>query len=177
MDIIAERLGIDPLALRLKNVLKRGELVRTGMKPLDGDISVGLRKTAEALGWRRRPGADGRGLGLACGFMNAGAFPVSIAIVRLHADGSATLLVGTTEIGQGARTVLSQIAAEELALPLSEVTVARGDTDALPFARSTRSSRPTTLTGPAPHPPPPPARDPLPQLRAQPLPAPPHAPP
>ena len=147
MDIIAERLGIDPLALRLKNVLKRGELVRTGMKPLDGDISVGLRKTAEALGWRRRPGADGRGLGLACGFMNAGAFPVSIAIVRLHADGSATLLVGTTEIGQGARTVLSQIAAEELALPLSEVTVARGDTDAMPFDRSTGSSRSTTLMG------------------------------
>src|SRR2546425_1086051 len=147
MDIIAERLGIDPLALRLKNVLKRGELVRTGMKPLDGDISVGLRKTAAALGWRRRPGADGRGLGLACGFMNAGAFPVSIAIVRLHADGSATLLVGTTEIGQGARTVLSQIAAEELALPLSEVTVARGDTDAMPFDRSTGSSRSTTLMG------------------------------
>src|SRR2546425_13027572 len=52
MDIIAERLGIDPLALRLKKVLKRGDLVRTGMKPPGGDISAGLRKPAEALGWR-----------------------------------------------------------------------------------------------------------------------------
>lgn len=147
MDIIAERLEIDPIELRLKNLLKRGELVRAGMKPLDADISTGLRKTAEALRWRAGPTARGRGLGLACGFMNAGAFPVSIALVRLHADASATLLVGTTEMGQGARTVLSQIAAEELALPLSKVTVTRGDTDAMPFDRSTGSSRSTTLMG------------------------------
>ena len=147
MDVIAERLGLDPLALRLKNLLRRGEIVRAGMKPLDADIAEGLRKTARALGWRGRATTSGRGLGLACGITNAGAFPVSIALVRLHADGSATVLAGSTEIGQGVRTVLSQIAAEELALPLSQVTVARGDTDAMPFDRSTGASRSTTLMG------------------------------
>ena len=147
MDIIADRLGIDPLDLRLKNLLRRGDRVRTGMKPLDGDVALGLKKTVKALAWRGRRSANGRGLGFACGFMNAGAFPVSIALVRLHADGSATLLVGSTEIGQGVRTVLSQIAAEQLALPMSKITVARGDTDAMPFDRSTGSSRSTTLMG------------------------------
>ena len=147
MDVIAGRLGLDPLALRLKNLLGRGEPVRKGMKPLDADIALGLRKTAKALGWRGRATTDGRGLGLACGVTNAGAFPVSIALVRLHADGSATVLAGSTEIGQGVRTVLSQIAAEELALPLAKVTVAGGDTDAMPFDRSTGASRSTTLMG------------------------------
>jgi len=147
MDVIAERLGLDPLELRLRNLLKRGELLRKGMKPLDGDMALGLRKTARALGWRGRATPTGRGLGLACGVTNAGAFPVSIAVVRLHADGSATVLSGSTEIGQGVRTVLSQIVAEELALPLSKVTVARGDTDAMPFDRSTGASRSTTLMG------------------------------
>jgi CO/xanthine dehydrogenase Mo-binding subunit len=146
MDIIADRLRIDPLELRLKNLLERGARVKKGMKPLDADISMGLRKTAEALGWSAGR-VTGRGLGLACGFMGAGAFPVSMAIARLHADGSATLLTGTTEIGQGARTVLAQIAAEELALPLSMVIVAQPDTASSPFDRSTGASRSTTLMG------------------------------
>ncbi len=147
IDMLADRLGIDPLEMRLKNLFKPGEEVRAGMKPLDGDISVGLRKTAELLGvGLERPEAD-KGVGIACGVMNAGAFPVSIAIVRLHADGSATLLTGTTEIGQGSRTVLSQIAAEELVLPLSLVTAVRPDTAVAPFDRSTGASRSTTLMG------------------------------
>jgi CO/xanthine dehydrogenase Mo-binding subunit len=146
LDVIAERLGLDPLALRLRNLIGRGERVRAGMKPLDGDIGDGLRRTAAALGGRGAVGRN-RGRGLACGVMNAGAFPVSIALVRLHADGSATVLAGSTELGQGVRTALSQIAAEELALPLAVVTVARSDTDAMPFDRSTGSSRSTTLMG------------------------------
>jgi CO/xanthine dehydrogenase Mo-binding subunit len=147
MDVIAERLRLDPLALRLKNLLRRGERIRKGLKPLDADLAVGLRRTARALGWPRRAARPGRGVGLACGVTNAGAFPVSIALVRLHADGSATVLAGSTEIGQGVRTVLSQIAAEALALPLSRVGVAPGDTDAMPFDRSTGASRSTTLMG------------------------------
>ncbi|HWP34254.1 MAG TPA: xanthine dehydrogenase family protein molybdopterin-binding subunit, partial [Thermodesulfobacteriota bacterium] len=147
MDILAERLGMDPLELRLKNLLRRGETVRSGLAPLDADLATGLRRTAEALGWGAPPRGAGRGLGLALGIMNAGAFPVSTALVRLHADGSASVLAGTTEIGQGARTVLAQIAAEELALPLARVAVESPDTAAVPFDRSTGSSRSTTLMG------------------------------
>ncbi len=147
IDMLAERLGIDPLEMRLKNLFRPGEEIRAGMKPLDGDIAVGLRKTAELIGMSPEREEDDKGVGIACGVMNAGAFPVSIAIVRLHADGSATLLTGTTEIGQGSRTVLSQIAAEELSLPLHLVHVAQPDTASAPFDRSTGASRSTTLMG------------------------------
>ena len=81
--------------------------------------------------------------------MNAGAFPLSSAIVRLHADGSASALVGSTEMGQGTRTVMCQLVAEELALSLDQVHVGGADTSVTPFDRSTGASRSTTVMGAA----------------------------
>jgi CO/xanthine dehydrogenase Mo-binding subunit len=81
--------------------------------------------------------------------MNAGAYPLSSAIVRLHADGSASALVGSTEMGQGTRTVMAQLIAEELDLPLDQVRVGGADTSVTPFDRSTGASRSTTVMGAA----------------------------
>jgi CO/xanthine dehydrogenase Mo-binding subunit len=75
--------------------------------------------------------------------------PVSVALVRLLADGSVILIAGTTEVGQGARTVLSQIVAQELSLPVERVTMRGTDTEATPFDRSTGASRSTTVMGSA----------------------------
>ena len=75
--------------------------------------------------------------------------PVSVALVRLLADGSVILLAGTTEVGQGARTVLSQIVAHELALPIDSITMRGTDTSTTPFDRSTGASRSTTVMGSA----------------------------
>jgi CO/xanthine dehydrogenase Mo-binding subunit len=72
---------------------------------------------------------------------------VSEAIVRLHADGSVTVLASAVEMGQGARTVLAQIAAEVLAVPLTRVTVVQPDTAITPYDQTTSSSRSTTMTG------------------------------
>src|SRR5204862_255094 len=72
---------------------------------------------------------------------------VSSAMVRLHADGSATLLTATVEIGQGARTTLSQIVAQELALPLDRVRIARPEIGMSPYDQATSASRSTTLMG------------------------------
>jgi CO/xanthine dehydrogenase Mo-binding subunit len=72
---------------------------------------------------------------------------VSTAIVRLHADGSVSVLASTVEMGQGARTALAQIAAEVLAVPLAKVTVAPPDTAITPYDQTTSSSRSTTMTG------------------------------
>ncbi|HXK30084.1 MAG TPA: molybdopterin cofactor-binding domain-containing protein, partial [Candidatus Binatia bacterium] len=77
------------------------------------------------------------------------AMPVSVALVRLLADGSVILSAGTTEVGQGARTILCQIAAQELALPVESVTMGGTDTLATPFDRSTGASRSTTVMGSA----------------------------
>src|SRR5262249_24087859 len=105
MDVIAERLGLDPLELRLKNVLARGEVFIEGDRPVDCDYAGGLRKAAAAIGWNE-PVSLRRGRGIACTIKAPLAPSVSSAMVRLHADGSATLLSATVEIGQGARTTL-----------------------------------------------------------------------
>jgi len=69
--------------------------------------------------------------------------------VRLLADGSVIVMAGSTEVGQGARTVLSQIVAEELQMPVEQVTMRGTDTAATPFDRSTGASRSTTVMGSA----------------------------
>jgi CO/xanthine dehydrogenase Mo-binding subunit len=152
MDIMATQLGMDPLQFRLHNLVAPGEEVRRGKRPLEGNLAVGLQRVAQAIGWGQaktsqpRPGIR-RGMGIACAVTNAGASPISTALARLHADGSATLLVGTTEIGQGSRSALAQIGAEELCLPFASVRTIASDTNAVPYDRSTGASRSTTLMG------------------------------
>jgi CO/xanthine dehydrogenase Mo-binding subunit len=72
---------------------------------------------------------------------------VSEAIVRLHADGSVTVLASAVEMGQGTRTVLAQIASEVLSVPLTSVTVVQPDTAVTPYDQTTSSSRSTAMTG------------------------------
>jgi CO/xanthine dehydrogenase Mo-binding subunit len=146
MDIVAERLGIDPLDIRLTNLLRRGEVFAEGDLPIDTDFHGSLQRAAEAIGWGT-PLSRHRGRGLACVIKAPLAPSISSALVRLHADGSITLLTGTVEIGQGARTVLSQIVAEELAVPLSWVRLAQPEFGMSPYDQATSSSRSTTLMG------------------------------
>src|SRR5262245_46091766 len=102
--------------------------------------------TAAAIGWGQ-PLQRGRGRGLACDIKAPLAPSVASALVRMHADGSVTLLAGTVEMGQGARTVLSQIVAEELTLPLTWVRLAQPESGTSPYDQATSSSRSTTLVG------------------------------
>ena len=148
IDEVARRAEIDPLQFRRQNLLRRGEEVRPGGKPLDADLIGDIEKAAAAIGWGRERITD-RGLGLSVGLLAAGAHPVSMATVRLGPDGRAAVLVGTTEMGQGARTVLGQIAAEVLALPPKDVRVDGADTRFTPYDRSTGASRSTTVAGKA----------------------------
>ncbi|HWP35476.1 MAG TPA: molybdopterin cofactor-binding domain-containing protein [Thermodesulfobacteriota bacterium] len=149
MDTLAERLGMDPLEFRLKNLLGRGETLLPGATPVDADLPGDLRALAAAIGWSPPAAAPRRGVGLAVGVTDSEAAPVSTALVRLLADGSAVVLAGSTEVGQGVRTVLAQIVAEELGLPLARVVVRGTDTGVTPFDRSTGASRSTTVMGSA----------------------------
>jgi CO/xanthine dehydrogenase Mo-binding subunit len=146
VDEIARRCGIDSLQLRRENLCTPGEELRAGGKSLDADLVGDVEKVAEAIGWGG-PRAPWRGRGVSVGLLAAGAHPVSAATVRLEADGTAVVLVGTTEKGQGARTVMAQIAAEELRLSLERVRVQGADTRYTPYDRSTGASRSTTLAG------------------------------
>ena len=156
VDIIAADLGLDPLEIRLKNMLARGEEVRKGRRPLDGDPAGGLRLAAQAVAWsgKEEPGAaenDGTGLvtgkGLGCNLSGVGSSPTSTALVRMHVDGTLTVLVGTTELGQGSRSAMAQVVSQELTVPMGDVDVISSDTSMVPYDRSTGSSRSTTLMG------------------------------
>lgn len=149
MDILAQRLNLDTLHFRKQNLLRRGESPRPGMRPLDGDFVEVLERAAKAMRWDEAPSRPNRAKGMAMSMSDPGAAPPSIALARFNTDGSLTLLVGSTEIGQGSRTVLSQIAACELGIPLDEVYVAHADTLTGPFDPRTSSSRTTTVTGSA----------------------------
>ncbi len=145
MDEAADRLGIDPVELRLLNLVRPGEQILPGKRGLDADLAADLDLLAESLGWPN-PGPD-RHAGFGLSASDAGAFPVSTAMVRIHADGSASALTGATELGQGSRTVLAQIIAEELGLNADQVTVVASDTGVTPYERTTGASRTTTLAG------------------------------
>ena len=149
MDTIADRLGIDPLEYRLSQLLDRGEVLKPGSTPVDADLRAGMQAAVAPLPWRKATRRSGTGVGVAVGVSDSEAMPVSVALVRLLADGSVILLAGTTEVGQGARTILCQIVAQELSIAVQSITMRGTDTLTTPFDRSTGASRSTTVMGSA----------------------------
>ncbi|HEY7166962.1 MAG TPA: xanthine dehydrogenase family protein molybdopterin-binding subunit, partial [Candidatus Binatia bacterium] len=149
IDILAQKLGLDPVEFRKRNVLKRGERPRPGMSPMDADFGEMLDRAAKAIEWEKPSSRPHRAKGIAVAISDPGAAPPSIALARFNGDGSLTVLAGSTEIGQGSRTVLSQIAAAELGIPMAKVFVAPTDTLTGPFDPRTSSSRTTIVTGSA----------------------------
>jgi CO/xanthine dehydrogenase Mo-binding subunit len=146
MDEAAERLGLDPLEIRRRNLLLPGERPWPNVRPLDADLIDDLRLAAEELDWTA-PAVPGHGKAICISMSDPQAEPTSIALLRVHSDGSATVVCGTTEIGQGSSSVLAQIAAGELGLPLERVRLLASDTAAVAYDRSTGASRSTTIMG------------------------------
>ena len=142
----ARALGMDPYELRLRNVAPRGAEFIPGDTPADGEWQQTLRKAAELLGWDT-PLPAGHGRGIALGIKSGPTTGLSYATVRLLADGSVIVFAGTSDMGQGARTVFAQIAAEELGAPLDWVAVVMGDTAIVPYDQQTSASRSTVLMG------------------------------
>jgi CO/xanthine dehydrogenase Mo-binding subunit len=149
MDIIAQKLGIDPIELRRRNLVKKGEEIRPKYRPLDADLGKGFKLVVDKLGWDGPVSKQGHGRGVGFGTTDPGAPLASTSTVHVLSDGSVVFLCGTVELGQGAKTVMSQIVAEELCVPLERVTIRPIDTAFTPFDRSTGSSRSTTVMGKA----------------------------
>jgi CO/xanthine dehydrogenase Mo-binding subunit len=184
MDLLAEKLGLDPVEFRRRNLLRVGDTTVTGQKLLN---SVGLEETLDKVlqysGWSPRSkrgdskdrgagrdvgrddGAEGRedgkdgsrddgiGFGLSTTFYGVGLGAAGKYLARaganaiLHADGSVLFSVGTTELGQGMTTVLSQIVADELGVPFEWVRMTAPDTSRVPDSGPTVASRSTTMSG------------------------------
>ena len=150
-DLIARELGIDPLEIRRKNLLRDGRPQATGTIMKDAAIDKVLDRIAERMNWNapfdRGTGTRKRGRRLAIGFKASISPTTSGDIVNVSADGSVVIYVNTIDMGQGSDTALAQIAAEVLAVPTASVRVVHPDTDVTPYDMATLGSRSTFHMG------------------------------
>lgn len=152
MDMIARSLGIDPLDIRLRNLLVEGDPFATGETMHDIHFKELLTKAAARIEWgmpSEQPPEPWkkRGKGLAIIMKSTLTPSRSEAKLRLDDTGQLHLLTSTVEMGQGARTALAQIAAEPLDLPVDRVVIHDPDTDHTPYDQTTSSSRSTFSMG------------------------------
>jgi xanthine dehydrogenase molybdenum-binding subunit len=156
MDVAAERLGLDPLAIRLKNFKKAGEPSALVLPIQSLALEECAKAGAERIGWKekralRGEGVKRRGVGMATMTHASGAAPLLLehgnAVIKLNEDGSVNLIVSPTEMGQGILGVLAQIAAEQLGIRAEDVQVIFGDTDVTRFDIGSHASRTTFVTG------------------------------
>jgi len=146
LDEAAIALGIDRLEIRLHNLVRHGEEHVPGDTPADGDWAQTVRKAAEEIHWGT-PLPPGQGRGIAIGVKSGPTTGLSYATVRFLADASVMVFSGTSDMGQGARTIFAQIAAEELGVSLDRVAVVMGDTAVVPYDQQTSASRSSVLMG------------------------------
>ena len=165
VDLVARELDVDPVEIRRRNMVRKGDMpYETGLKDLDtqrpvsyseGDYEETFERLIEHVGYdrlraevdRRRAGGEAIGLGIATFIEmgNPGIFEQSRAVAE--ADGSFTLHVGIASVGQGVETVLSQVAADQLGVPIDRIRVSYQDTDLVPEGQGAFSSRATVWGG------------------------------
>jgi putative selenate reductase molybdopterin-binding subunit len=171
MEIIARKLGMDPIEFRLKNAIRAGELHpfstawSEGREPKPEIIhTVGIEKCVQlgmnAMDWKSKKNDSNwrfvegkpylrKGLGAAI-VMQGTAIPyldMGAASIKMNDDGSFNLLIGATDLGTGSDTVLGQIAAEVLGVPLEDILVYSSDTDFTPFDKGAYASSTTYISG------------------------------
>jgi len=157
LDAIAEQLGMDPLEMRLKNMMKKGDTTCNDFNMSSFGMEECLEAIRDGSGWKEKKGKlpKGKGIGVACGFFVSGAgFPIyrsetfhSTAMIKLSEDGgTVNLYTAAAEIGQGSDTILTMMAAEAIGVKYEDVRVSSGDTD-FGVDLGAYSSRQTLMTG------------------------------
>ncbi len=154
VDMIAHRLGIDPVELRRRNLLRPGEPYRPGDSAIDSDLAAGLDVVARRIGWGKRSTPRAchvvRGKGVAIGFKDGGGQGrYAQAQVKVLPDGYAIVSCATIDMGQGATEAFRRIVAGVLNIDPHWVTRATVDTDQTAFDQGTHASSATVITGEA----------------------------
>jgi 4-hydroxybenzoyl-CoA reductase subunit alpha len=163
LDRIAEELNMDPIELRLKNVMEAGETTCNELFVSSFGMREALEAVRDSAAWQKKRSAggktnqEGKGIGAACGFFVSGAgYPIyrsrtyhcTVVTKVDEVGGGVTVSSGAADIGQGSDTMLAMITAEELGLTLDDVKVASGDSS-LSVDLGAYSSRTTLMTGQA----------------------------
>ena len=138
MDIIAHKLGIDPLEFRLKNAIREGDVAVNGSRVPKNGLLETLAAIKERLGLPKEL-PEGHGVGIALCEWRSGTGP-STASISVNEDGTVSLLTGSVDIS-GSDTSLASIAAESLGITINQVIVAKRDTDLAPFTGPSGGSR------------------------------------
>ncbi len=165
IDMLAEKLGMDPVELREKNMIKEGETSKifevmgegtegTAMDMESCKLEYCLKRGLELTDWRGKhpkkvEDSKVRSVGMAIAMQGSGIpfIDMGAATIKLNDDGFYNLTIGATEIGQGSDTVLAQIAAEALGCELKHVVVYSSDTDLTPFDTGAYASSTTYVSG------------------------------
>ncbi|MEE8205241.1 MAG: molybdopterin cofactor-binding domain-containing protein, partial [Dehalococcoidales bacterium] len=150
MDIIAEDLGLDPVEIRLRNGFETGDESATGERLVSVGLKDSLRRVSQRLAAsadKKKLPAKARGSGLACMFKNSHVPSSSSAVLKVNEDGSAQLVVAVVEMGQGVKTILTQIVGHILGLRPEDIAVTDSDTDICPYDWATVASRVTFFAG------------------------------
>jgi len=153
LDMLAEKLGMDPMELRLRNTVYEGYVTPTKTVITSCAEIETIKKAAEKAGWKEKYGKlpRGRGIGMACASVLSG-FPMGIrggsgAFVRFNEDGDATVISGVVDNGQGNDSMIATIAAEELGLPREAIKVVTADTSMTPADQGAYSQASTVISG------------------------------
>lgn len=162
MDDVAHAIGMDPIELRRKNMMQEGYVdPLTGIANYTNGLEECIRKGKEFIGWdakraayANQSGEVRRGVGMALFSYKTGVYPISLETascrMTLNQDGSIQLMMGATEIGQGADTVFSQMAADAVGVAFENVhIISSQDTDVAPFDTGAYASRQTYVSGAA----------------------------
>jgi xanthine dehydrogenase YagR molybdenum-binding subunit len=155
IDELAEAIGMDPLEFREKNYATSGN-GGTGNPYSSKGLDECYRRGSEAIGWhlnrKRDAGSDAgtykRGVGMASQIWGGSGSPGPIVDVRIGTDGSVEVICGTQDIGTGTRTIMAQVAAEELGLEFEDITVKIGDSN-YPYATGSGGSQTAPSVCPA----------------------------
>ena len=156
---LAEKLHMDPVELRLKNVVRQGDVMPAyyGETAASCTLDQCLMRTAEMIGWKEkfpcRDMGNGkvRSVGIAMAMQGSGISGVDVgsASIKLNEDGYYTLTIGAADMGTGCDTILAQMAAECLDCSTDQITVYGADTDASPYDSGSYASSTTYVTGKA----------------------------
>ena len=165
IDMVAADLGIDPAEIRRKNLITEDELPYSinGLVPYEGptaydtgDYPAAFTRALSEIGWHEKQGLQGKlvngvhhGIGLGCFVESGGAGPKENARLTLEEDGSLTVAVGSSVLGQGLETVLGQIASDTLSIPFERIRVLHGSTTLLDEGFGTYHSRAVVMGGSA----------------------------